>query len=502
MAITVTLSAEFSTGVWTSIMADVLADVGIEVQQGISGNGPLDRVSSTGTMRFSLDNSAFNSGGLQGYYTPGHTNCRSGFEEGLAVRLYFTNGTYTKYVFYGHLTDILPQPGKFAGQRTDVVACDYMNTLAEEDVSGLAVLTDVTGNQVLTAVVTEMTRAPLHTAYQTGPDIFPYAGHSENAQRTSGLAVCQKIAQSDLGWIGVDGSNVTYGAEWLFYKNRHKRYTLTSAATLTESEISEMVVSRSRDQVYNSISVTTYPVRVDDSAVVLADLQQEMEIVPGETIEVKLRYRDPDQPALRVSAINVIEPVAGTDFHMSSHSGGGSDLNDYLDITTDDGANEATLTLENIGVKAGFINTLQIRGQGIYFDDPVTVTEESGDGDRPLTVNMPYQSSPQMGQSLAARLLAKYESVRTRVDSVTFVANTATLEGYAINVNIHNRVTVSESVSGISGDYFTTHITHKIKPLGVVTVTWRLDDEPGVDNYWLLGDATHSILGSTTYLVI
>lgn len=502
MAITVTVSAEFSTGNWTAITSDILMDFGIKVSQGIQGNGPLDRVSSTGTMTFSLDNSKWNSGGLQGYYSPGHTNCRSGFEEGLAVRLYLTNGTYYRYKFYGHITDIVVVPGKFGLLRTQVVACDYMNTLAEEDVSDLAVLTDVTGNQVLTAVVATMNTAPLQVAYQTGPDTFPYAGHSEDAQRTRALTVLQKICQSDLGWIGVDGGNIAAEAEWLFYKNRHKRYSLTSAATLTDTELTSMQVSRSRDQVYNSISVTTYPVRVDDEAVVLAEISQEIEIVPGETMEIKLRYKDPDQPAVKVSAINVIEPVAETDYQMSSHSGGGSNLTGYLDITTVDGASEASLTLENIGVQTGYINKLQVRGQGIYFDDPVTVTEESGSADKSLTVNMPYQSNPAMGQSLASKLLSKYETVRTRINAVTFVANTATLEGYALNINIHNRVTIQEAVTGISADYFTMHTTHEFGPNGLTTVTWLLDDEPDVDNYWLLGTVGHSELGSTTYLVI
>ena len=65
-------------GVYTDVSADVLSD--LTATYGISGGGPTDRVASTGSMQFQLNNSASNSAGLVGYYSLGHANARSGFD--------------------------------------------------------------------------------------------------------------------------------------------------------------------------------------------------------------------------------------------------------------------------------------------------------------------------------------------------------------------------------------------------------------------------------------
>ena len=60
---------------WTALTNDVrIALQPIEIQYGIQGSGPLDRVASTGTMSFALNNSAANSAGEAGRVSPGHDN--------------------------------------------------------------------------------------------------------------------------------------------------------------------------------------------------------------------------------------------------------------------------------------------------------------------------------------------------------------------------------------------------------------------------------------------
>jgi hypothetical protein len=79
------VEAKFDGINWTDITADVIDT--ISWKYGILGSGPLDRIGDPGEMSIKLNNTETNSGGVTGYYTPGHPLCRVGFTVGLPVRL-------------------------------------------------------------------------------------------------------------------------------------------------------------------------------------------------------------------------------------------------------------------------------------------------------------------------------------------------------------------------------------------------------------------------------
>ena len=81
---TSTIEAQLVAGTWTNLSTDVLGDVTCEY--GIDGNGPIDVMASSGTMRFALNNSAQNSGSQLGWYSPAHTSKRTGWTFGIPVR--------------------------------------------------------------------------------------------------------------------------------------------------------------------------------------------------------------------------------------------------------------------------------------------------------------------------------------------------------------------------------------------------------------------------------
>lgn len=76
---------------WTDITDDVAAD--LELRYGIEGNGPLNRVASTGDLAFRLFNDANNSGGQLGWYSPAHASKRPGWDFDKPVRAIFTLAT-------------------------------------------------------------------------------------------------------------------------------------------------------------------------------------------------------------------------------------------------------------------------------------------------------------------------------------------------------------------------------------------------------------------------
>jgi hypothetical protein len=69
---------------WTDVSVDVMGED--DLDYGLPGYSPRDRVAKTGEHQFNLDNSARNSVGLEGAYSPDHVNCRAGFAEGIRVR--------------------------------------------------------------------------------------------------------------------------------------------------------------------------------------------------------------------------------------------------------------------------------------------------------------------------------------------------------------------------------------------------------------------------------
>ncbi len=70
---------------WTDVSVDLAGE--IRLRYGMAGTGPSDRVASTGTLSFTLNNSEKNSASKRGYYSPNHTNKRAGFALGIGVRL-------------------------------------------------------------------------------------------------------------------------------------------------------------------------------------------------------------------------------------------------------------------------------------------------------------------------------------------------------------------------------------------------------------------------------
>lgn len=78
-------------GAWTDITADVLDAGGLSGRYGITGAGPHDVVAGTGELSFILKNHAGNSGGVQGYYSPTHAACRTGWAFGVPVRVHFAS---------------------------------------------------------------------------------------------------------------------------------------------------------------------------------------------------------------------------------------------------------------------------------------------------------------------------------------------------------------------------------------------------------------------------
>jgi hypothetical protein len=81
---------------WTDVTGDVRSEMGVVASWGIKGVTASDRLASTGTLTFTMNNGPTNSGHKIGYYSPDNSNVRTGFRVGMRVRLVLTY--YAQYV--------------------------------------------------------------------------------------------------------------------------------------------------------------------------------------------------------------------------------------------------------------------------------------------------------------------------------------------------------------------------------------------------------------------
>jgi hypothetical protein len=192
-----------------------------------------------------------------------------------------------------------------------------------------------------------------------------------------------------------------------------------------------------------------------------------------------------------VSAKNVVTPlVAGTHYRMSSKSDTGSgDLNGSLTVTPTVGANSVKAQLQNTAAQTGYVDLIKIFGQGIYYYSPIELFKEGGDADKVLTVDFYYLSDIHRGGQFLIHLFNRASATTTVIESVKFYADIdSTLMGYAMSRDIGDRVTITESATGLNGQYSINSVAYTIEPNGSLGVEWGL--EPGsTQTYFILNSS-------------
>jgi len=519
---------------WTDVSSDTVGD--ITGAYGIRGHGPKDRVAGTGTMEFELNNSASNSGGLLGYYSPNHANARSGFDIGLPVRLKVSYDGLSIYKFYGMIPPdgIEVMPGQYKERRTRVRVEDWFGIAAKHELDLPELQTDYAIEDVWQDILANMDITPQSTTYGSGQDTFPTA-FDTSRKKTKALSEGSKVTRSEYGYAFRKG-NITDGDE-LVIQGRYTRNDTTSAtsipvgtdsagklllesgdALLLESgdyllldetqsasfagTMRDMQPARGKHQ-SNKVKVTVYPREVDSSNVVLYKAQNTPEISAGDTITLRGSYRDPDGRATRVAGQDMVTPVATTDYQFNAQSdGGGTDLTSDLSVTADYGASEVEYTLENTGTQTGFVTKLEARGKGVYLYEPVDRISEDATsigniGSRITRFNMLYQDDIGFGKSLADVILERQKDPETTVERIDFRANRDSKHMMAfMRLEPGDRITASETVTNISGDWFINGMEFKIQPGKIIDFT--VYPIVATDNvYWVLGT---SPLGEETIL--
>lgn len=467
----------YIAGSWTSIAADVLSHKApITATRGIDGNDIATRVAQPGSLTATLDNGESNSAGLLGYYSPDHANMRANFGRNTDVRLKITYGGNTRYIWKGYITDLSPTPGRYQERESYLSATDFVQRMAEHKLKLIPVQENKRSDQLVQTVLDNMSTAPASTSIETDKFTLPYALTSEQDERTTALSAVQKIAQTVLGYCYIRG-NATNGESFVFQREE-TRAQQASVATL-DNTMSTLRISRNADTLLNKVIGYVHPVRVDtDPTTLLYELDNEIQLAGGDAQKLTFKFRDPTNQAIRISAKDVVTPlVTGINYRMSAYANGIlEDMNASLTVTPTVGANALEAQLANSGGQMGYINKFSIFGKGIYYYNPVEIYVESGDGDKPVTYDFFYLSDTYRAKAFLTALHYRSSTELTNVDTVSFLADyDATLMGYTMNVDVGDRVTITEAATGLADSYTINKVTYTIQTNGTLRVEWSLE---------------------------
>ena len=480
-----------SAGAWTSVRTDLRTP--LRVEYGIQGTGPNDRVAGTGTLAFALNNGQNNSAKLIGYYAPGHTNARSGFELGIGVRLAITYSGSTFYKFRGVLDAIDPMPGQYRDRITYCTAVDWMDEAARHKLKGIPIQLFQRADQLIDDVVTNMSKRPAASSLSVAQTEYPFALDTAKDENTTALAEFQRIANRDLGYIFLRGDTSTGGV--LTFHDRRRRMNPGSASTTLSNNMVEMQARRGRALVGNRIRTIIHPRRVDTTtSTVLFSLEQQAKpsVQTGCSITLIGNYTDPALRAQRVGGASMVDPVSGTDYTFGSDEFDTS-YTASLTVTASYGANTVFYTLTNAGSVTGVVSKLQARGAGIYDYGELAIEATSGCsaaayGENLVAFDMPYEYQQHAGKGIADYELFNRKDPRYAIEQLTFVANeNASLMEAALRREPGDLVQVTEAATGISASqFFIQGVTLDGGIPDILSCAWTVMARTDPTDYWML----------------
>jgi hypothetical protein len=505
-------------GTLIDITADVDNTSAINVQYGIRGNGPLDRIATTGTMTFSLNNAPNNSGGVVGYYSPGHANVRVGWDLGLLVKLKLTYDGTTYYKFAGNLVDIEPDAGSHGRRSVMCTAVDWIDESARARVKDVTIQTDKRADELIDTLVTNsVSKQPLATSYDVGQSTFEYAFDNLLDTQTTVLRALADCVISELGYLYVKGDTTQGGT--LKFENRHARPKYGEADASFDNSMMGLKVDRGRSDVINRIYVVVHPRTADASISVLYELTTTASVPAvsaGTSMQLIGPFKESSIRGYRIAGSSIVSPASGTDWTANTSADGtGTNITSDVVVThAKVSANSVTFNIQNNAAVTAYITTLQVRGNGLkdVTDTIFSATSANSQGtygENDVRVSMRYESNTgTFATEIASWILNTTKDARYVISEFSLASNSSdTLMTQSLAREPGDKITVSETVTGLTATgasgaqigYFINGVNISVRPGGIIRTKWVL--APAEQQAaWVLNQVGASELGITTNL--
>lgn len=503
---------------WVNLTPDVVGVV--RGSFGILGSTFMDRVGDVGKLEFQLDNSAANSAGKIGYYSPEHANAMSGWTTGLTILLTWQyDGKVQRKRYYIDHNGIKITPGTQGDRRVTVTCHDWIGYAARHVLNLLQSASNKQIDQAVPLVLANMAKQPQATAYTSGATVFPTVFDIVSSETTA-LGEFNRLAMSEWGKIYIERNPVN--GETLFVNSRASRgndpypvgfpkhssecglfllaggssgyllktdggriilneYIATPSFSDADYEADRMSEIVHGSQLVNQISITAYPRKVDTSVSVLWKMESSISIAPGETKSgIRGRYRDPNGQSENINGTDFVTPVATTDYQaFSNPDGTGTNLTANLSVTATFGAAEVELSLTNTGATTLYTGKdilFQVRGKRVVvYDKTEQVVSDSDSiakyGKHELTFDMKYEDDPVNPHKLATSLLMvhDYKSPHTFIESVWLQANRSHKNMVTFMfARTDDIMTFQDAMSGTNRQYIINGMEFEIHPGNIV----------------------------------
>lgn len=403
----------------------------------------LKRVASVGRMTCLLDNEA------QTYSPPHSSNARPW----RPVKLDMTYSGTTTTLFTGYLNTIRPTPGRFDGLQATALCVDAMRKL-ERHQGRIALQTDVQAHDLIEDIVSSV-YTPAATDYEDGLNLFVTSTPRwvfEEGDLTEEINAAQKITEicaSDWGrfFIAADGKPTYY--------NRHHIPLDDTVAFTLDNDMLRMAYQQAADDIFSEVSVTVFPRAVGILPEVLGQIDQRdaPRIEAGDTLTLTVYFRDTVNAKVRIGGVDIVEPVADTDYECTSDpEGEGDDETANVTISNfDTYSDQAVIELSNAAAHPVYVQRLRVRGTAIRNRERVTVTESGENEGVPFDLRAPLLDDVSAGKSMAEHLINRRGSAIHDVRDLQLVANESAARMAAVrDAELLQRVTLTEAQTGLS----------------------------------------------------
>lgn len=496
----------YLSGSWVDVTSDLIQGT-LYASDGMMSNKWTDRLANTGELTFDLKNTT-------NKYSPGHVDALGGWRSGVSCKLVFTyDGVAHPSIWHVAAPDgIKIDPQLYGPRRVHITCLDWMDYAGKDPIVNPGILTNKRGDEVLTTTLTFMPIQPLATEFDAGVNTFPTVFGTVTS-KTTGYDELAKVVLSELGYAYIRKDLI---GETLVLENAHRRNGLrtlspypkasadsgfllkedggyllletggkiilnevTSGFDSSDGGLFEYAPSISHgDNTLNRLTVNAYPQRIDASPVILFKLSAPMLIGSGQTLQIKGYYSDPNG-GLPVNGQNMIDPVITTDYLVNTASdGSGSNISADLTIVTDYGTEGFTHTVTNGSTSTGYITLFNCRGNGIYTYNSIShiahdQTSINANGTRGDVLNQKYQNTLDFGRLYADAFVEYDKNPATRIDKITFCANTTgDLMQAFLSLGVGDMIRLRSSKAAIDAYYYIQGREFRVLEGDVIFFSW------------------------------
>jgi len=450
----------YDAGEWVSLVDDVLGDTPIVIFQGQKNSGPTDRVAESGSIRFSVRNDAENSGGLVGYYSPGHTNVRSGWELGAVVRIGLEKDGTVEYISQGRIVSLEPTTGGLNTKTVDVVISDWIEIASRTDMPWIS-LEDIQGmsdDGIIQEIVASVGDAPNATDFEVGSYEYEYPLTDLEDAKTKVMTVFQRLMQNGLGRLYVVGNSES--GEVLKYISYDTLVAGLSVVSTFDNDFETLSVSSQAYRRAKRINVKTKKYNLYSNAFLNGGYTTGTEYVvgAGATIEVIGEYKDMDGHFDSGGNVPCVAVTPNIPWGFSSTSGGfNNNLLGQMTVVITEGVNKFKAVCTSSAVVTGYLvafvygDALISSNEYLYTVEDDTIAESQG-----VTINWDaiYRNSYADAVLIGDQLMSWHGGQDfVEVKSLVFTPSLdATNYNRMIDCKPGTMIHVTDDVSGVDAD--------------------------------------------------